>query len=87
MLLRPPKFIKKIYPSFIWSFPKEEDGLFLTFDDGPCPQVTPWVLDQLDKYGAKATFFCIGKNVEQYPVSGPVRGDSAPRPCRREPYL
>ena len=67
MLLRPPKFIKKIYPSFIWSFPKEKDGLFLTFDDGPCPQVTPWVLDQLDKYGAKATFFCIGKNVEQYP--------------------
>ncbi len=67
MLIRPPKLIKKIYPSFIWSFPKEEDGLFLTFDDGPCPQVTPWVLDRLDEYGAKATFFCIGKNVEQYP--------------------
>lgn len=67
MLIRPPRLLKRIYPSFIWSFPKEKEGLFLTFDDGPCPQVTPWVLDELDKYGAKATFFCIGKNVELYP--------------------
>ena len=68
MLIRPPRLLRKIYPSFIWSFPKEKEGLFLTFDDGPCPQVTPWVLDELDSCGAKATFFCIGKNVEQYPA-------------------
>lgn len=56
-----------MFPSFIWSFPNEQDGVFLTFDDGPRPEVTPWVLDILDKYNAKATFFCIGKNVELFP--------------------
>lgn len=67
MLIRPPRIIKKIYPSFIWNFEDEKDGIFLTFDDGPRPEVTPWVLDQLDKFSAKATFFCIGKNVELFP--------------------
>ena len=67
MLIRPPRLLRKIYPSFIWSFPKEKDGIFITLDDGPCPQVTPWVLDELDRWGARATFFCIGKNVELYP--------------------
>lgn len=67
MIIHPPKFIKRLFPSFIWDFPQEKDSIFLTFDDGPCPDVTPWVLDQLDKYKAKATFFCIGKNVELYP--------------------
>ncbi|MBR2947493.1 MAG: polysaccharide deacetylase family protein [Bacteroidales bacterium] len=67
MYFRPPSILKKIYPTTIWSFSQEEDGVFLTFDDGPCPEVTPWVLDVLDKYQAKATFFCIGKNVELYP--------------------
>jgi len=43
-----------------------EKKVYLTFDDGPIPEVTPWVLDQLDKYGAKATFFCVGQNVEKY---------------------
>ena len=67
MLIRPPRIIKKIYPSFIWNFEDEKDGIFLTFDDGPRPEVTPWVLDQLDKFSAKATFFCIGRNVELFP--------------------
>ncbi len=67
MLIKPPKIIKKIFPSFIWNFDNERDSVFLTFDDGPRPEVTPWVLDQLDKYNAKATFFCIGKNVEMHP--------------------
>ena len=67
MRIRPPKLIKKLFPSFIWNFPNEKEGVFLTFDDGPRPEVTPWVLDQLDKYNAKATFFCIGKNVELFP--------------------
>jgi len=43
-----------------------EKKVYLTFDDGPIPEVTPWVLDQLDKYDAKATFFCVGQNVEKY---------------------
>lgn len=67
MRIRPPKIIRKLFPSFIWNFPNEKEGIFLTFDDGPRPEVTPWVLDILDKYNAKATFFCIGKNVEMFP--------------------
>lgn len=45
----------------------QENKIFLTFDDGPHPEITPWVLDTLEKYQAKATFFCLGKNVEKYP--------------------
>lgn len=66
MYFKPPKFLKKIFPTLIWEIPDSED-IFLTFDDGPCPEVTPWVLDQLKRYDAKATFFCLGKNAEQYP--------------------
>lgn len=67
MLFRPPALLKMIYPSFIWRFPSDGESFFLTFDDGPTPDVTPWVLDRLDEYGAKATFFCLGKNVDMYP--------------------
>ena len=69
MYIRPPRFIKRLFPSLIWNFADEDVGksVFLTFDDGPSPDVTPWVLDLLDEYSAKATFFCLGKNVEQYP--------------------
>ena len=55
-----------MFPSFIWDLPNDRNEVYLTFDDGPRPEVTPWVLDQLDKYNAKATFFCIGKNVEMF---------------------
>ena len=67
MYFRPPSLLKRIFPSFIWQFREETNALFITFDDGPSPEVTPWVLDQLDWYGAKATFFCLGKNAEMYP--------------------
>ncbi len=67
MKINPPKIIRRLFPTFIWNFPDVKDAVFLTFDDGPRPEVTPWVLDQLDKYGAKATFFCLGKNVEMFP--------------------
>ena len=69
MVIRPPRFIKRLYPSVIWNFYNNTDSksVYLTFDDGPNPDVTPWVLKQLEKYSAKATFFCLGKNVEQYP--------------------
>lgn len=60
-------FIKKIFPNYIWDIPNNENKVFLTFDDGPTPEITEWVLAQLQLYNAKATFFCIGKNIEKYP--------------------
>ena len=66
MLFKPPKFLKRLMPSLIWNLQGEED-VFLTFDDGPTPGNTEWILEQLDKYDAKATFFCLGKNAEQHP--------------------
>lgn len=65
--IKTPWLIKKIFPSLWWSVPTRENILYLTFDDGPHPTVTPFVLDELKKYDAKATFFCIGKNVIAYP--------------------
>ena len=56
------------YPSLLWQMPKTaEKTLYLTFDDGPHPLITPLVLDILKRYNAKATFFCIGNNVKNYP--------------------
>lgn len=52
--------------SLTWSIPAEENEIYLTFDDGPHPTITRFVLDQLQQYNAKATFFCLGKNVQQY---------------------
>ena len=57
--------LKRIYPKRIWSVSTNEKVLYLTFDDGPIPEVTPWVLETLNQYQAKATFFCIGENVEK----------------------
>jgi peptidoglycan/xylan/chitin deacetylase (PgdA/CDA1 family) len=65
--LSPPKFFTNWYPGFIWNFPKGENKVYITFDDGPTEGVTPWVLDTLKLYNAKATFFCLGKNVELHP--------------------
>lgn len=58
---------KKIYPKRIWNISSAEKTLYLTFDDGPIPEVTPWVLKTLAKFNAKATFFCIGNNVKKNP--------------------
>lgn len=65
--LSPPRFFQNFFPNLIWNFPNEQEGVFLTFDDGPTRNVTPWVLDQLAKYNARATFFCLGKNIELNP--------------------
>jgi peptidoglycan/xylan/chitin deacetylase (PgdA/CDA1 family) len=65
--VKTPWLLKKIYSSCIWDIPSREKKIYLTFDDGPHPEVTPFVLDELKKYQAKATFFCIGKNVEEHP--------------------
>ena len=59
--------MRALYPNFIWRIPTEKKEIFLTFDDGPIPEITEFVLEELDKYKAKATFFCIGGNIERYP--------------------
>lgn len=58
---------KLLFPSLLWNVPATEKILYLTFDDGPVPEVTPWVLSLLKDYNAKATFFCIGENVKKHP--------------------
>ena len=60
-------FIKNIFSNYVWTIPNNEKKVFLTFDDGPIPQVTEWVLAQLETYQCKATFFCIGNNIEKHP--------------------
>lgn len=59
--------IKKIFSRYMWSKEQHTKVVYLTFDDGPTPQITDWVLQQLQHYNAKATFFCIGKNIEEQP--------------------
>lgn len=66
MRIKPPRFIRHLYPEMIWSI-EDNEGIYLTFDDGPTPGVTEWILNTLDRYDAKATFFVLGKNVELYP--------------------
>jgi peptidoglycan-N-acetylglucosamine deacetylase len=65
--IRPPFFLRLLYPSVIWDLRTEDPILYLTFDDGPVPEVTPWVLDTLKQYDASATFFCVGENVTAHP--------------------
>ncbi|MBK8140943.1 MAG: polysaccharide deacetylase family protein [Chitinophagaceae bacterium] len=65
--VKTPWWLKQLYSSRIWSIDTNEKKIYLTFDDGPHPTITPFVLGELKKYGAKATFFCIGKNVVRYP--------------------
>ena len=67
LLVKTPRFVKKIFPSRIWSLPNKDSKVYLTFDDGPIPEITPWVLDLLKQNRAKATFFCIGDNVNKNP--------------------
>lgn len=69
MFIEQPPFIYRIlFPGGIWRMPsKEEKVIYLTFDDGPIPEITPWVLDVLDQYNIKATFFCVGDNVRKHP--------------------
>lgn len=65
---QPPKLYRLLFPGALWRKPvKGQKTIYLTFDDGPIPGITPWVLDILDKYGIKATFFCVGDNVRKYP--------------------
>lgn len=65
---QPPALYRILYRNSYWRIPVEgRKVVYLTFDDGPIPEVTPWVLDLLDEYGIKATFFCVGDNVRKHP--------------------
>ena len=66
-LTRTPRTVQALFNGLTWSVPGPEKDLYLTFDDGPIPEVTPWVLDTLAAFEAKATFFCVGRNAEQNP--------------------
>jgi len=67
LIERPPVIYRMLFPGAIWRISQSEKCVYLTFDDGPVPEITPWVLDLLDKYNIKATFFCVGDNVRKYP--------------------
>lgn len=65
---QPPLLYRLLFPEAIWRVKKRKRKVaYITFDDGPIPEVTPWVLDTLDRYGVKATFFFVGDNVRKYP--------------------
>ena len=64
---QPPEFFRKLYPGAVWRMDPNEKAVYLTFDDGPIPEVTPWVLALLDKHNIKATFFMVGDNIRKHP--------------------
>lgn len=66
--VKTPGWVRMIFRSSIWQIDKIPGAIYLTFDDGPHPVITPFVLDELKKYNARATFFCIGKNVVENPL-------------------
>ena len=65
--IKTPLVAKKLFPNYIWDVSTSEKVIYLTFDDGPTPEITHWTLDVLKTYNAKATFFCIGNNIEKHP--------------------
>ncbi|HCY41571.1 MAG TPA: polysaccharide deacetylase family protein [Prolixibacteraceae bacterium] len=65
--VRLPGFFTSLFKSAVWRFNENDRIVYLTFDDGPIPEVTPWVLELLEKEEIKATFFCVGENVQRYP--------------------
>lgn len=65
-LVKTPAWLRWLSPPALWHIPTKEKVLYLTFDDGPIPELTPWILDTLQAFGAKATFFCVGDNVRKH---------------------
>lgn len=63
-----PQLVKWVFPNRLWSFSVSDNSVFLTFDDGPDPEITPYVLDWLKEHDLKATFFCVGGNIEKEPI-------------------
>lgn len=62
-----PGFVRNLFPKALWRMNPDEKAVYLTFDDGPIPVITPWVVDLLGHYGIKATFFMVGDNVRKHP--------------------
>ncbi|GAB1856639.1 polysaccharide deacetylase family protein [Flavobacteriaceae bacterium MHTCC 0001] len=65
--VKTPKAIQWLFPNYVWNIDTAQKAIYLTFDDGPTPEITEWTLATLAKYNAKATFFCIGDNIKKYP--------------------
>lgn len=65
--IKTPLVVKKMFPNYVWDITTNTKSIYLTFDDGPTPEITNWVLNMLKSYHAKATFFCIGNNIEKHP--------------------
>lgn len=66
--IKTPRIVRWLFPHYVWRMPGDEKAIYLSFDDGPHPRITPWVLELLREHEAKATFFCIGKNVQEHPA-------------------
>jgi peptidoglycan/xylan/chitin deacetylase (PgdA/CDA1 family) len=66
-LVKTPNSIQYLWKKYVWRFFTDKKEIYLTFDDGPTPTITNWILDTLKEYNAKATFFCVGKNVVHHP--------------------
>ena len=64
---QPAIWLRWLYPRATWRMDRNEKAVYLTFDDGPIPEATPFILDTLSQYGIKATFFMVGDNVRKYP--------------------
>ncbi|HVS93707.1 MAG TPA: polysaccharide deacetylase family protein [Mucilaginibacter sp.] len=74
--VKTPRLVRQLYPSLLWNKQRAGSSIFVTFDDGPIPIVTPFVLNILKKHDAKATFFCIGDNIKKHPeIFGQVKND------------
>lgn len=65
--VKTPAIVKRLFPKYVWDIPTTDKVLYLTFDDGPTPEITEWTLDILNQFNAKATFFCLGDNIEKNP--------------------
>ncbi len=66
-IFKTPALLRYVYPEYTWRKPDKGKNIYLTFDDGPIPEVTEFVLNQLAVFQAKATFFCVGENIKRYP--------------------
>ncbi len=74
--VHPPLLVRTMFPRLLWKVRTKENAIYLTFDDGPIPELTPWVLSELQQFNAKATFFCVADNVRKYPeIFEKIRND------------
>jgi peptidoglycan-N-acetylglucosamine deacetylase len=64
--IKTPAFVKRLFNNQVWDIPNDKNKIYLTFDDGPTPEITEWVLDVLNENNIKATFFCIGNNIQKH---------------------